>query len=184
MNCSEKPKNLLLVLPALEVKIWEFIKKVCSFRLHQCIISHDRNQELHKRHGQKPRRGSRGGWHGHGRQFDRHSGALPDSERKIKKGWMGNSEESIESPVEDTEENGVVDTENETKEESLKTLDEYLAEKASLKPSTKMQPGRKPNEGSEDKWKNAVPLEKKEEFVLPVGNKVMIPFLIKFLIYI
>lgn len=132
-----------------------------------------KNKAAGKRDARRPRRGTRGGWHGHGREFDRHSGTLPDSDKKIKKGW-GEPGEPVEvdaaaeqpvegSPVEEVKE----------PEEEVKTLEEYLAEKASLKARNLPAP-RKPNEGKEDpKWKNAVPLQRVEdEDIFGVAAKV------------
>lgn len=48
-------------------------------------------------------------------------------------------------------------------EENTKTLDEYLEEKKNSQ-TFRVQEGRKPNEGMDDKeWKNAVVLEKEED---------------------
>lgn len=48
-------------------------------------------------------------------------------------------------------------------EENTKTLEEYLEEKKSSQ-TFRVQEGRKPNEGLDDKeWKNAVVLEKEED---------------------
>jgi hypothetical protein len=122
-----------------------------------------------KRDVRKPRRGTRGGWHGHGREFDRHSAALPDSDKKVKKGWGDAGEEiadgTTEAPV-DTTTVEQVQVSPEEEEPDVKTLSEYLAEKASLAQARKLPAPRKPNEGAvavDEKWKNAVPLKREEE---------------------
>lgn len=128
--------------------------------------------ESHPR-GTRPRRGRRGGWHGHGREFDRHSGMLPDSDKKVKQGWGDPTNVAEETtngetvtPGEFAGENADANNNAEAPEEVevVKTLEEYLAEKASLKSTKTSASIRKPNEGvDESKWKGAVPLERKEE---------------------
>jgi plasminogen activator inhibitor 1 RNA-binding protein len=121
----------------------------------------------HRRDSARPRRGQRGGWHGRGRQFDRHSGSFRDSERRTNQGWGTKDPVPEDVPIEGdapaVEDPTNAEASIEEQAEKVKTLDEYLAEKASLKPRNLPAP-RKANEGSDNsEWKNAKPLEKKEE---------------------
>lgn len=127
------------------------------------------------KHHERPKRGRRGGWHGHGRQFDRHSGHHRDSDKKVQQGWGAGEEASAENVSSaavvagsELPEGEIVATnvkEEEEVEPPVKTLDEYLAEKAAnglnLK-STKKAALRKANEGTDlSKWSHAVPLERR-----------------------
>nr|CAG8574199.1 7717_t:CDS:2 [Entrophospora candida] len=63
-------------------------------------------------------------------------------------------------------------------EEIVKTLEEYLSEKAQKTLDISLPEARKPNEGVDDsQWKDAVPLEKKEEEDILFSGKVEIFFI-------
>jgi plasminogen activator inhibitor 1 RNA-binding protein len=107
----------------------------------------------------------------HGREFDKRSasgfkkeGAKKGSVGKGNWGVLGETGSEKEKNVQKEEvvndENVVLEEEKE--EENLKTLDQYLSEKASsLKADA---PVRKANEGTdESQWKNAVLLVKEDE---------------------
>lgn len=116
-------------------------------------------------HHHGPRRGQRG-FRGRGRQFDRHSGTHPDSERKVAKAWgePGTEEAVVDSntPVDEKAADKVVEAEPVEVEPPVKTLEEYLAEKATITKHALPAP-RKANEGEDgNKWKNAVPLVREE----------------------
>jgi hypothetical protein len=117
------------------------------------------------------KRGGRGGYSGSGRQFDRHSGRHADTDRKVKAGWgegvdevVGENDVKAERRAQDGEAATpvVVDKEEEA---PVKTLEEYLAEKASLKAAERPALNiRKANEGVDaSKWKAYVPLVKETE---------------------
>ncbi|KAI9322520.1 hypothetical protein BX666DRAFT_1895743 [Dichotomocladium elegans] len=106
-----------------------------------------------------------------GRQFDRHSGTgIVDSEKKEKQGW-GHPESAEAEAAKDTisskdpaagEENTAAEPVE--AEEQVKTLDEYLAEKAAKSLKVTLPEARKANEGSEtSEWNNAVAFVKEEE---------------------
>ncbi|KAF7728575.1 hypothetical protein EC973_005801 [Apophysomyces ossiformis] len=105
-----------------------------------------------------------------GRQFDRHSGTgLDDSEKKVKQGW-GHPETAEAEAAKDTlSPADPAAAENEAAaaaepEEVVKTLDEYLAEKANKALNVALPEARKANEGSDDsKWKDTVAFVKTEE---------------------
>ncbi|KAL1920067.1 uncharacterized protein VTP21DRAFT_1213 [Calcarisporiella thermophila] len=126
---------------------------------------------------------SRGGsFRGRGRQFDRHSATgLVDNEKKEKQGWGEPTtaeaegekiakEDSNEALAEDKAE-GAAAADAEP-EEVVKTLDEYLAEKASKGLNVSLPDERKPNEGVDDaQWKGAVELSRDEEEYLFLGKE-------------
>ncbi|KAI8051875.1 hypothetical protein BDF21DRAFT_498376 [Thamnidium elegans] len=116
---------------------------------------------------EKPGRSTEGG--GRGRQFDRHSGTgIHDTEKKINKGWgeAGTAEFQGAHDVLDPNDPDAAESRKaraEEPEENTKTLEEYLEEKKNSQ-TFRVQEGRKPNEGLDDKeWKNAVVLEKEED---------------------
>ena len=127
--------------------------------------------------GKHPRRGQRGGWHGHGRQMDRQSamGAYKESERKVKQSWgdagepviggegegdivqVTGGEEGEKGQVEKVAVEKIV--EEREVEVPVKTFEEYLAERAASQRPAKPKQIRVANEGvDESKWKDAVPL--------------------------
>ncbi|CAO3635252.1 unnamed protein product [Cunninghamella blakesleeana] len=104
-----------------------------------------------------------------GRQFDRHSGTgIADSEKKEKQGW-GHPETAEAEAAKDTiSPNDPAAAEEPATpvepEEVVKTLDEYLAEKANKSLKVGRPEARKANEGSDDaKWKNTVEFVKTQE---------------------
>ncbi|KAJ3114310.1 hypothetical protein HDU96_002275 [Phlyctochytrium bullatum] len=129
-------------------------------------------------------RGGRGGYRG--REFDRHSGnPRYDGEKKeiAGKGSWGNpvtaESEAVkdgEAPAEkeNAENAGEEKAEEQTPpepEEKLKTLEEYLAERAAAKPAA-AEPTRRPNEGSDEtQWKDAVVLQREEDEEYYSSNK-------------
>lgn len=120
-----------------------------------------------KRDGHHAHRGGRGRPHGNGRQFDRHSGALPDSERKVKAAWgaEGDVGDDATATAAADDFDGDADVPPTPKEEPVKTLDEYLAERAAAALSTKAAAAKPVREVKADdpKWKNAVPLTRPAE---------------------
>ncbi|CDH49015.1 hypothetical protein RO3G_16296 [Lichtheimia corymbifera JMRC:FSU:9682] len=105
-----------------------------------------------------------------GRQFDRHSGTgIADSEKKEKQGW-GHPETAEAEAAKDTispkdpAAEDVAAAEAAEAEEKVKTLEEYLAEKANKSLNVALPEARKANEGADDKkWENAVAFVKEEE---------------------
>ncbi|KAI8099461.1 uncharacterized protein BX664DRAFT_321292 [Halteromyces radiatus] len=134
-----------------------------------------------KRGGDKRRGDKRqGGRPQRGRQFDRHSGTgIADSEKKEKQGW-GHPETAEAEAAKDSvnpkdpaaAEEPVTPTEP---EEVVKTLDEYLAEKALKSLKVGLPEARKANEGTDDaKWKDTVAFQKTEEpDYLPAKEKTV-----------
>jgi hypothetical protein len=122
--------------------------------------------------GDKQRRGDKRQQNGRpqrGRQFDRHSGTgIADSEKKEKQGW-GHPETAEAEAAKDTlkPEDPAAAEEPATPvepEEVVKTLDEYLAEKANKSLKIARPEVRKANEGADDsKWKDTVAFVKTEE---------------------
>ncbi|KAI9024293.1 hypothetical protein CLU79DRAFT_746474 [Phycomyces nitens] len=106
-----------------------------------------------------------------GRQFDRHSATgIADSEKKEKQGWghpeSAQAEASADTPTAADPASAEKETPiiPEEPEEIVKTLDEYLAEKAAKALKVALPESRKANEGSDDaKWKDSVAFVKVEE---------------------
>ncbi|KAL1936581.1 hypothetical protein VTP01DRAFT_715 [Rhizomucor pusillus] len=105
-----------------------------------------------------------------GRQFDRHSGTgLVDNEKKEKQGWGHPETAEAEAANDTTSPKDPAGAEEPVKEaaepeEQVKTLDEYLAEKANKSLKVSLPEARKANEGTDDsKWKDAVAFTKQEE---------------------
>ncbi|KAI7870716.1 hypothetical protein BDF14DRAFT_1402041 [Spinellus fusiger] len=104
-----------------------------------------------------------------GRQFDRHSGTgIVDTEKKEKQGWghpesaQAEAAADVLAPADPAAAEKEVATPEEP-EEVVKTLDEYLAEKAAKALIVALPESRKANEGSDDtKWKNSVAFVKTE----------------------
>ncbi|KAL1916509.1 uncharacterized protein VTP21DRAFT_5700 [Calcarisporiella thermophila] len=129
------------------------------------------------RSSERARGGNRRG--GRGRQFDRHSATgIVDNEKKEKQGW-GDSKTS-ELDGEKIASNDVNEAANEDKkeaapvepEEVVKTLDEYLAEKAAKSLAVSAPAPRKANEGVDNsQWGDAVPLEKEDSEYLRLGKE-------------
>ncbi|CAO3599868.1 unnamed protein product [Absidia cylindrospora] len=121
-----------------------------------------------KRRGGDKRQG--GGRPQRGRQFDRHSATgIVDSEKKEKQGW-GHAEtaeaEAASDAVNPKDPAAAEETAApaEAEEEVVKTLDEYLAEKANKNLKVTLPEARKANEGADDaKWKDTVAFAKTEE---------------------
>lgn len=118
-----------------------------------------------RREGSRPRRGARGGYSGNGRQFDRHSGTHRDTDKKVNQGWGNGADatsgENAEGEVNAEETTADVSpVEKAEPEEVIKTLDEYLAEKAAATKITRALPeARKPDQS---KWSQSKPLQKEE----------------------
>eukprot|EP00158_Paraphelidium_tribonemae_P008943 Partr_v1_DN28731_c1_g1_i4_m62216 putative NA len=139
----------------------------------------------HRRDGQRSRRGQRGGWTGRGREFDRHSGAPKDSEKKVHSGWGDAPEDAVKaealSGVDPVQGDLIVGADGNTPsvqpaepELPVKTLDEYLAEKkaATLVNKKPAAPVRKANEGADNsKWSKAVPFQREEVEEFSVGKE-------------
>ncbi|CDH58499.1 hypothetical protein RO3G_16296 [Lichtheimia corymbifera JMRC:FSU:9682] len=127
-----------------------------------------------KANGAGPREKRRGGRQNgrpqRGRQFDRHSGTgIADSEKKEKQGWGHPETAEAEaakdslSPKDPAAEEAAA-AEAAEAEEKVKTLEEYLAEKANKSLKVSLPEARKANEGSDDKkWENAVAFVKEDE---------------------
>lgn len=104
-----------------------------------------------------------------GRQFDRHSGTgIADSEKKEKQGWGHPETAEAEAAKDTVSPNDPAAAEEPATpvepEEVVKTLDEYLAEKANKALKVGRPEARKANEGSDDaKWKNTVEFVKTKE---------------------
>ena len=132
----------------------------------------DENGDKRQRH-HGPRRGQRGGWRGRGREFERHSGMPRDTEKKVQSGWghaptseeESRKEEEGATTQEQTEDQQVASPPAEAVEEApVKTLDDYLAEKAAHKLNVSLPAPRRANEGvDESKWKNTVVIKRDEE---------------------
>ncbi|KAI9320979.1 hypothetical protein BX666DRAFT_1875521 [Dichotomocladium elegans] len=105
-----------------------------------------------------------------GRQFDRHSGTgIVDTEKKVNQSW-GHADTAEAEAAKDTISSKDPASEDAAAaavpepEEDVKTLDEYLAEKANKSLGVALPEARKANEGSDDsQWKNAVAFVKQEE---------------------
>ncbi|KAJ1801416.1 hypothetical protein LPJ59_000298 [Coemansia sp. RSA 2399] len=117
---------------------------------------------------------------GRGRQFDRHSGTgLVDSEKKEKQGWLGDTkalvtdgEKATEEAKQDQDGAATPVAPTEEPEEVIKTLDDYLKERNSVKVDS-ARVLRKANEGGVDKnqLRDGVALERVEEdFFAPRVN--------------
>ncbi|KAG0745425.1 hypothetical protein G6F60_002943 [Rhizopus arrhizus] len=104
-----------------------------------------------------------------GRQFDRHSGTgIVDSEKKVNQGWgkPGKSEaegakDTLKPADPDAPEQEAPATPAET-EEAVKTLDEYLAEKANKALNIALPEARKANDADESAFAGAVVHTKQE----------------------
>ncbi|KAI8047559.1 uncharacterized protein B0P05DRAFT_565624 [Gilbertella persicaria] len=117
-----------------------------------------------------------------GRQFDRHSGTgIVDTEKKINKGWgkAGTSEaegaKDTLSPADpDAPEQEVADAPVQ-EEEKVKTLDEYLAEKANKSLKVSLPEARKANDNDESAFKGTVAFSKEEfeEFYVSKETKTV-----------
>ncbi|KAI8394153.1 uncharacterized protein BYT42DRAFT_553547 [Radiomyces spectabilis] len=105
------------------------------------------------------------------REFDRHSGTgLVDSEKKEKQGWGHAETAEAEAAADSISPKDPAAADEATAEaaaepeEVVKTLEEYLAEKANKSLKVSLPEARKPNEGADDgKWKDAVAFSKTEE---------------------
>ncbi|KAI8874912.1 hypothetical protein K501DRAFT_264490 [Backusella circina FSU 941] len=103
-----------------------------------------------------------------GRQFDRHSGTgIVDSDKKVKQGW-GNPETAeaeaaadVLSPSDPDAAEKEVAAPAEP-EEVVKTLDEYLAEKANKSLKVSLPEARKANDSDEAAFKGTVAFAKEE----------------------
>ncbi|CEP19182.1 hypothetical protein [Parasitella parasitica] len=116
-----------------------------------------------------------------GRQFDRHSGTgIVDSEKKINQGWgkAGSAEaEGAKDPLNpadpDAPEAEVATPVEE--EEQVKTLDEYLAEKANKSLKVSLPEARKANDADDSAFKGTVAFAKEEfeEFYVSKETKTV-----------
>ncbi|CAO3619340.1 unnamed protein product [Mucor hiemalis] len=114
-----------------------------------------------------------------GRQFDRHSGTgIVDTEKKINKGW-GKAETAEAEAAKDTlspadpdaaEQESAAPVEE---EEQVKTLEEYLAEKANKALKVSLPEARKANDADEAAFKGTVAFAKEdfEEFYVSKESK-------------
>ncbi|KAI8981906.1 hypothetical protein BDF20DRAFT_818655 [Mycotypha africana] len=111
-----------------------------------------------------------------GREFDRHSGTgIVDTKKKIEKGWgkAGVSEAEAEKDNTDASPDKEEQTTPVEPEEVVKTLDEYLAEKANKSLKVSLPEARKANDADDAAFKDAVAFVKKEEedFFVPKETK-------------
>ncbi|KAJ2347887.1 hypothetical protein IWW50_004039 [Coemansia erecta] len=112
----------------------------------------------------------RGAPRGRGRQFDRHSGTgLVDSDKKQKQGWLGAPEDmpadeaSAAAEAAKDAQDGAMTPMEEEPEEVVKSLDDYLGERAKSSIDSKREL-RKANEGvAQSALKQGVELNKTEE---------------------
>ncbi|KAI8968567.1 hypothetical protein BDF20DRAFT_897070 [Mycotypha africana] len=119
----------------------------------------------------KPKANGRGKDNGRptrGRQFDRHSGTgIVDSEKKIKRGW--GKPETAEAEAANDKLNPAdpdapeADAPVSEPEEQVKTLEEYLAEKANKSLNVSLPEARKANDDADDAFKGAVAFKREEE---------------------
>ncbi|KAI8645278.1 hypothetical protein BD408DRAFT_480763 [Parasitella parasitica] len=116
-----------------------------------------------------------------GRQFDRHSGTgVVDTEKKINKGWgkAGTSEAEAAkdtlSPADPDAPEAEVATPVE-EEEQVKTLDEYLAEKANKSLKVSLPEARKANDNDDSAFNGTVAFSKEqfEEFYVSKETKTV-----------
>jgi len=131
--------------------------------------------------GPKPTKGARQqtGRPQRGRQFDRQSGTgIIDTEKKVNKGWgkAGSAEaeaatDAASPATADAPEAEVAAPVEE--EEQVKTLDEYLAEKANKSLKVSLPEARKANDSNDSAFKGAVALAKEdyEEFYVSKETK-------------
>ncbi|KAJ1951855.1 hypothetical protein EC988_003871, partial [Linderina pennispora] len=113
------------------------------------------------------------------RQFDRHSGTgLVDSEKKEKQGWLGDDKATVEDGEKAAEQAKKDGQETATPapeevEEDVKTLEDYLKERATVSVDTDREI-RKANEAGVDKkqLKEAVQFSREEDvFFAPVATQ-------------
>ncbi|KAI9365815.1 hypothetical protein BD770DRAFT_377315 [Pilaira anomala] len=103
------------------------------------------------------------------RQFDRHSGTgIVDTEKKVNKGW-GKAENAEAEAAADAQATDAASTEEAApveEEEQVKTLEEYLAEKANKSLKVSLPEARKANDADEAAFKGTVAFAKEdfEEF--------------------
>ncbi|KAI9468129.1 MAG: hypothetical protein EXX96DRAFT_592028 [Benjaminiella poitrasii] len=108
-----------------------------------------------------------------GRQFDRHSGTgIVDSQKKINKGWgkAGQSEAEADKDASEAPEAEVAAVEQQQEEEKVKTLDEYLAEKANKSLKVSLPEARKANDDDSAVFDGAVVVSKQEAEEYFVGQ--------------
>ncbi|KAI8989399.1 hypothetical protein BDB01DRAFT_904116 [Pilobolus umbonatus] len=165
---STYSKNLFDVLGEGEVVRPQPVKEDAP--VDKKIVSKD-NKEVAKgantrRQGARPQKEGRPQ---RGRQFDRHSGTgIVDTEKKINKGW-GKAETAEAEASKDTLSPRDPDApEAEVAapvepEEVVKTLDEYLAEKANKSLKVALPEARKANDNDDAAFKGTVPLVKSEQ---------------------
>ncbi|GAA5813038.1 hypothetical protein MFLAVUS_006504 [Mucor flavus] len=110
------------------------------------------------------------------RQFDRHSGTgIVDTEKKVNKGW-GKAENAEAEAAKDVQSTEAVATEEAApveEEEQVKTLEEYLAEKANKALKVSLPEARKANDSDEAAFKGTVTFTKEdfEEFYISKETK-------------
>ncbi|CAO3667221.1 hypothetical protein G6F70_001544 [Rhizopus microsporus] len=132
-----------------------------------------------RRHGDRP---TKDGRPRRGRQFDRHSGTgLVDSQKKINQGWGKPGKAEVEAAKDtlnpadpDAPEQEAPATPVEP-EEKVKTLDEYLAEKAAKALKVALPEARKANDADEAAFAGAVVHTKAEleEFYVSKETKTV-----------
>ncbi|KAI8325716.1 hypothetical protein GQ54DRAFT_193160 [Martensiomyces pterosporus] len=136
--------------------------------------THDKDRSRAAARGGRGRGPARGGR----RQFDRHSATgLVDSEKKEKQGWLGDDKATVEDGEKAADEakkdgeEGAATPAVEEEEEVVKTLEDYLKERASSAVDTE-RTIRKANDAGVDKnqLKGSVTLDKKEDvFFAPIA---------------
>ncbi|KAI9252010.1 hypothetical protein EDC94DRAFT_547440 [Helicostylum pulchrum] len=133
------------------------------------VPQHKRESGHHKTEGRAGRR-----------QYDRHSGTgIEDTEKKVNQGWghPGTAEyEGAKDTLNPADPDAPETTETPApvaEEEQVKTLDEYLAEKANKSLKVSLPEARKANDADESAFKDAVALTKQEEvdFYAPKETK-------------
>ncbi|KAI7899273.1 uncharacterized protein BX663DRAFT_522044 [Cokeromyces recurvatus] len=107
-----------------------------------------------------------------GRQFDRHSGTgIVDTQKKINKGWgkpgQSEAEAAKDAPEAPEAEAAAAPVEE---QEKVKTLDEYLAEKANKSLKVSLPEARKANDDDASAFEGAVVVSKQEVEEYYVGQ--------------
>ncbi|KAK4511262.1 uncharacterized protein ATC70_012477 [Mucor velutinosus] len=167
---STYSKNLFDILGDGEVPRPAPVKEEAPVVIDKKSVSKINKDAARAAKGGKPTKGARqqNGRPQRGRQFDRHSGTgIVDTEKKVNKGW-GKAGASEAEAAKDTlnpadpdapEAEAAAPVEE---EEQVKTLDEYLAEKANKSLKVSLPEARKANDADDSAFKGTVAFAKEE----------------------
>ncbi|CAO0790573.1 unnamed protein product [Mucor circinelloides] len=178
---STYSKNLFDVLGDGEVPRPAPVKEEAPVVIDKKSVSKINKDAARAAKGGKPTKGARqqNGRPQRGRQFDRHSGTgIVDTEKKVNKGWgkAGSSEAEAAKDTLNPADPDAPEAEAAApveEEEQVKTLDEYLAEKANKSLKVSLPEARKANDADDSAFKGTVAFAKEdfEEFYVAKETK-------------